>query len=795
MKYTNKQRLIFQGIYLCLFLVFFSELLLGSKQLSLTSDEPPHIAHGYLMLKTGDTWALSDHRHPPLLNMLAASPLLLQPEQPDPRQIASWQEDFVLYVRALWPQLGPVERLAYVTRFPNILLSILLLSMVIRWTQEITHPLGAVFAGLLMVVDPTMVAHAQLNTTDIGLTFFACLAIYLVDHTAKKRTLLQLVYSGFALGCAMATKATGLLLAPVVVVIMLWRTTQHYAELKLPTRECLKTITKKWLAQSFIVGVLSVISVLIIYALPRMLSSNFDLLSGLVDHVKLLSLTLSERYRSAFLAGEIRQGGWWWYFPYTFAIKTPIPSILFVLSATIVTLSQPKKMLKWVSLWLFPIIYIFLAVRSHLNIGYRHLLPVFPFFYIAVGGLIKKLVSSPNHISRSIKANRASLTLARVVTALLFVWQAIDLALVFPFPLAYFNAFVGGPSNGYRYLVDSNVDWGQSFLALRKYMQSENIPWTWLSYYTWIDPAAYDITYRPLPPEDESHTIPRRYNPLPGVYTLSATTLQGIMMADPNLYDWFRHRAPTGQPGYGLLVYNIEPENPSPQWVAQCSDPISPLTQTDISAGFGIDTLRMINFACTESWIYPHEGTTSGWYILHGDILNLKDNFIDDFLSYSALSYQQRTPSQLPPFAIFKHTDNARSPTFPANAVFGQDKLILTGYTLPEQNPKPGQSIEIATWWSVSSVPSRPLSLMLHLIHQQTGATLVGDSLGVPVTEWREGDILVQRHIITLPPDIVTGTYDVAAGVYWIDTLDRWEASSQLPNKDNAIIITQLNID
>ena len=75
---------------MCLILVLFSLLIFGAKQLSLTSDEPPHIAHGYVMLKTGETWALVDHRHPPLSNMLSASLLLLQPEQPDPTQIKAW---------------------------------------------------------------------------------------------------------------------------------------------------------------------------------------------------------------------------------------------------------------------------------------------------------------------------------------------------------------------------------------------------------------------------------------------------------------------------------------------------------------------------------------------------------------------------------------------------------------------------------------------------------------------------------------------------------------------------------
>ena len=326
-------------------------------------------------------------------------------------------------------------------------------------------------------------------------------------------------------------------------------------------------------------------------------------------------------------------------------------------------------------------------------------------------------------------------------------------------------------------------------------MKSQMIPWTYLSYYTWIDPAVYDIKYRPLPPEAVGEHFPDRFNPRPGVYTLSATTLQGIMVPDPNVYDWFRHREPTAQPGYGLLVYNIEPETVAPQWIAQCTLPVSPLKETDISSGFGNEKFRIIYYDCSETWVYPAAGSVPGWYILHGDILNLHDSFIDGFLSYSAMSYQQRAPGQLPAFAIFKQSENELPPSLPVQAVFGQDKLTLSGYSLSTPTPEPGQTIEVDSWWSVSSIPDRPLSLMMHLTDAQSGTVVVGDGLGLPVTEWQEGDIIVQRHRITLPENIKDAVYEVKLGVYWLDTLERWEVTTQLPSQDNAITITQIQVD
>ena len=208
---------------LLVLLAFFAQLAFGSVQLSLTSDEPPHIAHGYVMLATGDTWALLDHRHPPLLNVWCAWPLLLQPERPDPRALPHWGRDFILFVRELWPQLGPVERLAFVTRYPNMLIALLLMALVHRWARERFGRGAGLLAVAVMAFDPTMVAHAQLNTTDLGMAFFAFACLYLVLRPAYRTSWLNLAGIGATLGATLASKGSGVLLVPVVVALVGWR--------------------------------------------------------------------------------------------------------------------------------------------------------------------------------------------------------------------------------------------------------------------------------------------------------------------------------------------------------------------------------------------------------------------------------------------------------------------------------------------------------------------------------------------------------------------------------------------
>ncbi len=117
-------------LIIALMLIFFAQLVLGARHLSLTIDEPSYIANGYAILTTGDYWTVPPHVHPPLVNLWSAWPLLLQPERPDPRAVPGWGRDFVQFLYALWPLLGPVERQAFVTRLPIMLLAVVLMALV-----------------------------------------------------------------------------------------------------------------------------------------------------------------------------------------------------------------------------------------------------------------------------------------------------------------------------------------------------------------------------------------------------------------------------------------------------------------------------------------------------------------------------------------------------------------------------------------------------------------------------------------------------------------------------------------
>jgi hypothetical protein len=124
---------------------------------------------------------------------------------------------------------------------------------------------------------------------------------------------------------------------------------------------------------------------------------------------------------------------------------------------------------------------------------------------------------------------------------------------VYPHCLAYFNEFVGGLDNGYKYLVGSNLDWGQDLKNLKAYMDQQGLDKVHLAYYGSAHPDYYGIQAQPLP-ADES---PKGTDPT-ALYAISATYLQGSYLDDPEAFSWLRQYAPVGKIGYSIFVYRLE---------------------------------------------------------------------------------------------------------------------------------------------------------------------------------------------------------------------------------------------
>ena len=256
-------------------------------------------------------------------------------------------------------------------------------------------------------------------------------------------------------------------------------------------------------------------------------------------------LSRADEGHAAFLMGEYSGHGWWYYFLVAFLIKTPIP-VLYLLLGSLLFLARYKNKAITVIFLILPVILLFfVSTRQHINIGLRHILPIYPLIYVLIGGLININISRKR--------------LAGIIVSFAMIWSVWSSVNIYPYYLAYFNEFIGGPKNGYKYLVDSNLDWGQDLPGLKEYMDEHKIEKIKLSYFGLSDPAYYGINYEYLP----SYAIPkpnieRPQIPLEGYFAISATMLQGVYMQNRDLYKVFREIEPVDTIGYSIFIYKFD---------------------------------------------------------------------------------------------------------------------------------------------------------------------------------------------------------------------------------------------
>ena len=547
---------------------------------SATFDEPIHLPPGYAALTLGDHRMNPDH--PPLVRLIAAFPLLFLDvtlDQDDHAWRTSRPWEFGKRFLYRW---NDADRLLFWGRLPIVALGAVLGAAVFAWTRR--HwglPAGAL-ALMLYVTSPDMLAHGRIVTNDLGLTLFVFLTVVAFERLGERVTLARLGAAGLALGAALATKFSGAGLAPMLAALAIAMALDGSPlRVELGRPRLLETPVRKLVAMVAILVAMAAIAIVVIWAsygfrselaIDPAANAAFDwsvldaahpvpreaLLLARRLHLLpeawvwgFLHFVVHAESRPAFLLGQYSETGWWYYFPVTFALKTPAP-LLALLVVALLTLARTRA--SWRSeafLWLPVLVYLGLTMTRNINIGHRHLLPVYPFVFAAAGRTAR--LALPH-------GQRARLAWA-VPLALLLAWQAASTLRVHPYYLAYFNELAGGPANGYRLLVDSNLDWGQDLPGLKAWMERNGVPRVKLCYFGTADASHHGIAadrlpgYQPPPPS----TLTREVRP-GDVVAVSATHLQGVYL-DPALrplMERLRARQPLASIGYSILVYRAD---------------------------------------------------------------------------------------------------------------------------------------------------------------------------------------------------------------------------------------------
>jgi 4-amino-4-deoxy-L-arabinose transferase-like glycosyltransferase len=531
-------------------LVFFTLALVSARDDSPTMDEQNHMARGLAYLRTGD--ARLSVEHPPLVNVLSALPLLTQPVRL-PTDDWSWEagEWYRFADQLLWHDNQDVDRLVFLARFPVMLLALLLGAFLYRTVRHWSGAEAGLLALVLYALDPNILAHARYATTDLGCAAFLFLAGVALWKAARsgfgvRWVLLAGGAFGLALSAKLSAAAFGLAfgLVALAYLVALWRRNRRdalAAGLRLGLVYPAAALLVVWAVFGFEWGALP-------DGGPAVPMPTFwrgvDTMFG-----------FSGGGRPAFLLGHFSTEGFWCYFPIAFAVKTPLPTLLLIIWALGLFVTGTREgagSRKWstAAFWIFPpALYFLISTQSALNLGYRHLLPVLPYLYAFVAS--------------QLSGRLAGRTGPRMVFAGLLLWLVVANALIFPHYLSYFNEIVG-PKNGYRVLVDSNVDWGQDLKRLKGWMDLEGVPRVKLAWFGSADPAYYGIPYDPLP------GLPHHFDlweslpfdpeePEPGVYAISVSILQELHRRDEDktAFAWFRAREPDDRVGYSILIYKV----------------------------------------------------------------------------------------------------------------------------------------------------------------------------------------------------------------------------------------------
>jgi len=525
---------------------------------SVTADEFTFLALGYRNLTGSPSF---DEINPPLIMDLSALPLLTlrpQPFPPLPAGVAIEEEgvDF-LYYNTVSPR-----RLLTAARLPVLALSLGLCLLIWRWSfREYGAWAGAV-SVFLYAFNPLVVSLSGLATPDLGAAAMMTAALFLFHRFATRPGIVPLVLTGVVSGLALASKQTALILIPSLGLLA--------AADVAGARSGGAGLGRRlgfWAGAGLVWAVLAVLTLNAVYGfagtgtplghLDFVRSPVFrehPLSSGMLNRfTELIPCPLPEPYphslasavafagvggrRAAYLLGEISQQGWWYYYPLALLIKTPVALLLVSGWALGEWVFRPASRRRDERILLVPAGLLLLsACTSRLQIGIRHVVWVYPLLAIFAGRLVSLF-----------RRSRA----ARVFAAGLACWYVGAALFIAPHYLAYFNETVGGPRGGHRYLIDSNLDWGQDVEGLVRYLDRRGI--ARIPFAHWIA----------VPPGHADRFQPLGCVPTNGWLAAQVNTVQGLTeawgRAPPGCYRWLREREPDDRVGYSILLYHVPP--------------------------------------------------------------------------------------------------------------------------------------------------------------------------------------------------------------------------------------------
>jgi hypothetical protein len=554
---------------------------------SLTWDEGDHIFAGYESWKTHD-YGLNPE-HPPLVKMVATLPLLGLPLKVPALQGRFFKTEAYMDGREMLFRNGPAnggqysgETLTLRVRLFTLMFPIAAALLVFFAGKQMFSMTAGFIALTLFCFDPNLLAHSALVTTDMAASCTIFATVFFFWRWIKRPTWQRLVMTGVAAGLALASKHSTVLLAPMLVVLAAGEIAGRWFAMG-PQPERAHAIRR---ASLHILGALVAIvgiGVIVLWAfygfrysarpaglaLSPSLAEYVGPLAGIEARGILLAARLHLLPESwlygladvramangmpSYFFGKVYLHGVWFYFPALILIKFTL-AMLIMAGLTKYAILRGWMKLHWFKsgreLWFIVtpmVIYLLAAMGSHLNIGARHILPVWVFCCVFAGGGMAALMARDKRWAW--------------VAAVLLLFHAGTSLHASPNYMSYANEAWGGPTQTYRYLTDSNTDWAQQLIATSAYLREHNVHDCLIGYFAdpFILPADYGISCPELPTADTASidnplTVPPTFH---GTVLVSAGSINGFEYGSSvlNPYRDFQNLKPVAFIQNGIFVF------------------------------------------------------------------------------------------------------------------------------------------------------------------------------------------------------------------------------------------------
>ncbi|MGH7176320.1 MAG: hypothetical protein ACREJC_02965 [Tepidisphaeraceae bacterium] len=524
--------------------------------------------------------------------------------------ISDVREQWPFVVKTLYATPGfDADAYLNTSRFMFVILGLALGSLIALWSWKLGGATACIAAVAFFALDPNLLAHTALVKNDVALSVVMLGLAYSLWRLGDTGGWHWLLATAWCAAAAVNVKFSGVLCGPIIFITLMIRALLpwpwRFIGIDLCSRgsRCAAAVVS-----CILVALVSWAMIWACYGFRFAPTSDGELfkMQGFVDLARINELTSSqpekdpaklhypsreqfEAYpgsallhiiqwmeekralpqawlfgflytytttliRSSFLLGAQRLTGWWYYFPVTMLLKTPLATLVAAIAgATVALLAHlftPLK--KWrilgtwplVCLLVTPTVYGVAALTTNLNLGIRHVLPLYPFIFIGIG-LTASLLW------------RLRPQFARTAGVVLLVALSSETLLSWPNYIAFFNAGARVWRSPLELLADSNVDWGQDLRLLARWRKEHPGGTLYLCYFGTPDPAYYGLDVVHLPGgwfwgRMES-TDPAR----PGYVAVSATHVQGVYFPEALATDYavLRNFKPTAILGGSIYVY------------------------------------------------------------------------------------------------------------------------------------------------------------------------------------------------------------------------------------------------